>query len=186
MAELEEEEENEGRLTPAMRSRKLQALDFVKRYYGRWGRGPSLSELGAALGVSKKRAHDLLHKLSDERQIEITAGKTRGIRLVDRNEELSEADVLLRISSFGWTIVRGDKLILPAHDLASAAIGAAIAQGLTEKGLPDLDYFADEAAVGAGAEAHGEEDQARPGARAAAPARGTTRRHQSRLGAPSS
>jgi hypothetical protein len=132
-----------GRLTPEMRSRKLQALDFIKRYFARWGRSPTLGELAAELSVSGKRAYDLVHSLADERMLEVTAGKTRGIRLIDRSEEMSEADVLLRLSAMGWTIGQGERVILPPENPADAAIGAAIVQGLTEKGLhglPVLDH----------------------------------------------
>jgi SOS-response transcriptional repressor LexA len=87
-----------------MRSRKLQALDFIKRYFAGFGQSPSLSELAAHLGVSVKRAHDLVEQLSDEEQIERVRGKTRGIRLPDRREEISEADVMVRLAQLGWHI----------------------------------------------------------------------------------
>jgi SOS-response transcriptional repressor LexA len=99
-----------------MRSRKLQALDFIKRYFAQWGHSPTLGELAAELGVSTKRAYDLVHQLADERQIEVTAGKTRGIRLIDRAEELSEADVLLRLSRSAGRSARA------AADPAAAAV----------------------------------------------------------------
>ncbi|MDP8995104.1 MAG: MarR family transcriptional regulator [Pseudomonadota bacterium] len=105
-----------ARLSPTMRSRKLQALDFIKRFFAQWGHSPTLSEIAAALGVSKQRASGLVERLSRERQIEVVASKPRGIRLPDRSGEFSEADVLLRLQQMGVHIVGG----------------------LTEKGLPPL------------------------------------------------
>jgi SOS-response transcriptional repressor LexA len=98
-----------------MRSRKLQALDFVKRYWARWGHSPTYSEIAAEIGVSSQRARELVVQLSDERQLEILRGKTRGIRLIDRREEISEADVMIRLAQLGWHI----------GDLADVDAGAA-------------------------------------------------------------
>src|SRR4051812_45210802 len=90
-----DEEQDPPRLTPEMSSRKLIALRFIKNYFVLWGHSPTLGELAAHLDVSRKRAHDLVHQLAEEEMIQVTAGKTRGIRLADRGEELSEADVLV-------------------------------------------------------------------------------------------
>ncbi|HEY0131647.1 MAG TPA: hypothetical protein VGB57_09595 [Allosphingosinicella sp.] len=116
------------RLKPTMRSRKLQALDFIKRYFAEWGHSPSLDEIGAALEVSKQRASELVQQLCDEDQIQRVVGKRRGIVLIDRGEQLSEADVLLRIKQLGWSV--------------NASEGT-VGRTLTQTGLPDvpeLDY----------------------------------------------
>ena len=127
------------RLSPVMSSRKLQALDFIKRYFAQWGHSPTLSEIAAELGISAKRAHDLVHRLSDEKMIEQIAGKTRGIRLVDKGEQLSEADVLVRLAGLGWKIGRDSKFILPPEDdELGRALRALIEKGLHE--LPELDH----------------------------------------------
>jgi len=105
-----------------MRSRKLQALDFIKRYFAQWGHSPSLDEIGAELGVSKQRANELVGQLSLEQQIRRVSGKKRGIELVDPKEEISEADALLRLRQLGW--------ILPETSLS--------VRTLTETGLNDL------------------------------------------------
>lgn len=101
------------RLTPQMSSRKLQALDFIKRYFAQWGQSPTLNELAAALDVSTKRAHDLVHALATQQMIEHVSGQPRGIRLVDRGEELSEADVLVRLARMGWTIGKDGLIVHP-------------------------------------------------------------------------
>jgi hypothetical protein len=141
------------RLCATMSSRKLQALDFIKRYFAKWGHSPTLGEIGAHLGVSPKRAHDLVHQLAIEKMIEHISGKARGIRLVDRGQQLSEADVLLRLSSLGWTIGTGGVIEPPiaaafphrrgAECPVPTAPGDRACGPLTEKELPlvaELDH----------------------------------------------
>lgn len=137
------------RLSPEMSSRKLLALDFIKRYFARWGQSPTLGELAAALDVSTKRAHDLVHQLARERMIEHVSGKARGIRLLERGEELSEADVLVRLARMGWTIDAGDRVVQPpgGEPGPAPALSEALLRTLTKKGLhmlPLLDHVPDE------------------------------------------
>lgn len=123
------------RLTPTMRSRKLQALDFIKGYFARWGQSPSLDEIGAFLGVSKQRASYFVHQLAVEQMITLT-GKRRGIALVDRGEELTEADVLARLKRLGWRIDAERRIaILPPEEEDDVPLTK---NGLTE--LPELDH----------------------------------------------
>jgi SOS-response transcriptional repressor LexA len=96
-----------------MVSRKIAALDFIKRYFAEWGHSPSLAELGAALGVSKPRASELVEQLSVEKQILHTRGKRRGIALIDPAGEMSQADALLRLRALGWAIDNGGKAVAP-------------------------------------------------------------------------
>lgn len=111
-----------ARLTPEMRSRKLQALDFIKRYIAQWHHSPSLGELASHLGVSRQRAHALVERLSDEQQIRRVPGKQRGIVLVDHGQAISEADMLVRLAKLGWRFAADSKALSP----------------LTKKGLLDL------------------------------------------------
>jgi hypothetical protein len=107
-----------------------------------------------------------VHQLADEEMIEVTAGKTRGIRLVDRGEELSEADVLLRLVAMGWTSARGTRPGPPAD--RAAGVTQLLLQALTTKGLPeplDLDFDPGEDGEGEGTGGHQAESSA--GARAA-------------------
>lgn len=127
----------DGRLTPEMRSRKLQALDFIKRYFATWGGSPSLGEIGGGLGITKQHAADLVQQLVDDGLVTRVPGKRRGITLIDSKEELSEADVILRLVRLGWQVGVGDRIIAPP---------------LTETGLidlPELDHIPDED-IGAG------------------------------------
>lgn len=133
-----------ARLSRTMSSRKLQALDFIKRYFLEWGHSPTLSEISAELGISAKRAHELVHQLAAQKMIEHLAGKTRGIRLIDHGDELSEADVLVRLSALGWSIGLGDKIVRPPGDGAPReTLSETVLRALTEKGLhalPQLDH----------------------------------------------
>jgi hypothetical protein len=104
------------RLSPVMSSMQNLALDFIKRYFRRWAQSPTLSEIAAELGVNRKRAHELVKILAEKGFIETVPGKTRGIRLIDRTEELSEQDVLARLLADGWTIGDGSRILQPPGD----------------------------------------------------------------------
>jgi hypothetical protein len=126
-----------------MSSRKLIALDFIKSYFARWGHSPTLGELAAHLDVSRKRAYDLVHQLAEEEMIQVTAGKTRGIRLVDRGEELSEADVLCAWWRWAGPSGRGARAGPAGGGIVSPNVTHLLLQALTTKGLPeplDLDF----------------------------------------------
>jgi len=131
-----------------MSSRKLLALDCIKRYFAQWGYSPTLGEIAAELDVSPKRAHDLVHQLAVAEMIEHVSGKPRGIRLIERGEELSEADVLVRLSRMGWTVGIGSKVVHPPANEPGPALDLteALLRTLTEKGLhelPELDHDPD-------------------------------------------
>lgn len=83
------------RLTPTMRSRKLQALDVIKRYFATWGGSPSLSEVAAELGVSRQRVNQLIHRLERDGLIAHTRGVPRSLRLVPigTNDALSRTQL---------------------------------------------------------------------------------------------
>lgn len=116
-------------LKPTMCSRKLIALDFVKRYFAEWGASPSLDEIAAALGVSKQRAAELVRMLSADGQLLHTAGKRRGLRLVEYVEQMSQADALLRLRDLGWIVHNCERSVSrkPGGD-----------RSLTNKALPPL------------------------------------------------
>lgn len=116
------------RLSPTRRSRKLIALDFIRRYFIAFGKSPSLEEIAGELEVSKPRIGELLDALVQDGSIERTPGQTRGIRLIDRTEELSEAEVLARLSGMGWQVNDPDRVLQPP---------------LTETGLNNLPLLDD-------------------------------------------
>lgn len=127
------------RITRTMRSPKIAALDFIKRYYARWGHSPTLGEISGHLDVTRQRARVLVQELSDERQIHVVSGKTRGIRLIDRRDEISIADAVLMLRREGITVL---------HDAEGAERTGAVLSGepLSYPPLslpPDLDYLPD-------------------------------------------
>jgi hypothetical protein len=183
-----------GRLTPAMSSRKLQARDFIYRYFARWGYSPTLGEIAGELGVSRKYAYDLVHQLATEKMIEVVAGKARGIRLIDRGEELSEADVLFRLLGLGWTVGQGDHVLIPpAAPITAGGVTHAVLRALTTNGLSGLtvlDFDPDDrGTAGMGIDGEREESRAscevesRQALRHSAVARQPRRRPPGRLGA---
>jgi SOS-response transcriptional repressor LexA len=122
-------------LSPTMSSMQNLALDFINRYFARWGQSPTLGELSAHLGTSRKRAHEIVHQLAAKQMIHVVGGKARGIRLIDRTKELSEQDVLARLLAEGWTIGAGSRIVYPPGHV----------EGVTENGLfllPLLDHLA--------------------------------------------
>ena len=138
-------------LSPTMSSMQNLAHDFIKGYFKRWGVSPTLSELGAHLKTSRKRAHELRKQLAAKGFIDVVAGQARGIRLIDRTSELSEQDVLARLLAEGWTIGAGSRIVFPPSE----------AQGVTENGLfllPLLDHLSDADQTGI---KDGETDQGR-------------------------
>jgi hypothetical protein len=148
-----------------MRSRKLQALDFIRRYFAKWGQSPSYGEIAAELGVSKQRASDLVHDLAVDKMVEHVTGRARGIRLVDRGEEISEAEAMAKLRQLGWTI-DGDamsvgEMLASAHEgppaggpsahVAGETLRPGSGQALTKSGLsrlPVLDHKPDEDRAG--------------------------------------
>ena len=89
-------------LHPAMSSRKLQALAFIKQYFLDWGVAPSQGEIGGALGVSRKRAHALVHALKRDGLIEHEPGTERGIALPGKT--VSELDAVRALAAAGWRV----------------------------------------------------------------------------------
>jgi hypothetical protein len=96
------------KLTATMASRKLQALDFIKTYWSRWGGSPSLGEIAAELGVSNKRAHQLVEQLEREGLIR------RGIEPPAPIDRFSQADAMWRLRQLGFRI---DEDIVKVQDV---------------------------------------------------------------------
>lgn len=92
------------RLTPTMASRKLQALDFIARYIGRWGGSPSYDEIANELGVSKTRARSLVRQLERDGHIVRERGGRRTIRLLEGSDRASLADAMLELRRRGFVV----------------------------------------------------------------------------------
>ncbi|QXT34321.1 GntR family transcriptional regulator [Sphingomonas sanguinis] len=94
------------RLQPAMVSRKLLVLAFIRAYIARWGGSPSIKEIVEGTGSSRDVVRHALRTLTDEKLILRRQG-ARGIFLPDR---LSEA--LRELRAYGY-IVDDDVVRIP-------------------------------------------------------------------------
>ncbi len=99
------------RLQPAMASRKLLVLAFVRAFIGRWNGSPSIGEIAQGIGASRTRVQAALRALEEDNLIVRRPG-ARGIMLPDR---LAEAVRDLRAAGYivDDDIVRGPFPILP-------------------------------------------------------------------------
>ena len=80
-----------------MASRRDAALEFIKRRFAERGRGPSVGELGMALGTNKERAAAILRRLAKDGSIirvPGAPGKRGEIRLPDTADQISLGDAL--------------------------------------------------------------------------------------------
>ena len=125
-------------LSPTMVSRKLQVLHFIEQFFAVHGVGPSLGEIGRALGVTPKRVHDLVTRLAYDGRIQRQRGKARSIRPLTAREEAIRQ-------------LRDDGFIID-EDILS------IRTPLTNAGLhlpPDLDHIPDRDGDGDGQNGEG-------------------------------
>lgn len=147
-----------ARLTPAMSSRKLQALDLIKRYYLRHGSSPTLGEIAGGLGITRQRAHSLVRALERDCMVQRTRGKTRGIMLANAAAQVSENDALLQLCEAGWTVRVGNMELVPPGTLTTTALPAG----------PLLDHNRD---IERGIGGHGRDRKRRSGAEGTRPDR---------------
>lgn len=94
------------RLQPAMASRKLLVLAFIRGYIARWGGSPSISEIAEGTKSSKGAVKVALRALATEHRI-IRRPGNRGITLPER-----VADALRELRDAGF-IVDDDVLRAP-------------------------------------------------------------------------
>lgn len=90
--------EETPRLAPAMVSRRLIVLSFVRDYIGIWSASPSLGEIAAGCGISRSRARQLVEALVREGRLAKSPG-TRGLSLPESRDH---AVRLLR--DLGWVV----------------------------------------------------------------------------------
>ncbi|MDF1506438.1 hypothetical protein PYV61_26020, partial [Roseisolibacter sp. H3M3-2] len=68
--------EEPKRLRPIRR--QAEVLELVKAFNARYGRSPSMGEIAGHFGISRGRAHELVHALAFKRMIEVVHGKAYG------------------------------------------------------------------------------------------------------------
>jgi biotin operon repressor len=84
---------------------RLLVLDFVHEYIERWRYSPSLGEIGAELGVSRKHVSKAIASLVDSGLLVKTPGP-RGLALPDQR------DTAIRLlSSMGFQVSRGQQVV---------------------------------------------------------------------------
>lgn len=115
------------RLTPAMSSRKLQALAVIRRYIAKWEASPSLGEIAGALGVSRQRALKLVRALEKDGLVTRTPGQRRSLELTAAARPFSRDEVLAELAAEGWRVVGPDGTPLQGRAAArpDATTGAA-------------------------------------------------------------
>lgn len=95
------------RLTPAMGSRALLVLDFIRQYVARWGHPPSQREIANGLEVCRGTVRGALRRLHRDGLLASYSGE-RGIVLAD---ELAQARALLERS--GFAVAPAGEVLLP-------------------------------------------------------------------------
>lgn len=83
------------KLSPVMNSRKLQALEFIQRYY------------------IETRVQALIRVLERDGLVRRVRGKSRGIMLIGHAKHISDLDALLQLQRRGWTINQGRMELVP-------------------------------------------------------------------------
>ena len=127
------------RLTPAMSSRKLLALAFIKEYFAEHAIGPSRREIGNALRISQQHASGLVKALAAEGRIYHRPGATRSIVPLDAT---AEAVRLLRQA--GWK-VDDDVMRVAQPDLPlSTLMGEAVLDYIPDPEVGSGDDWSDE------------------------------------------
>ena len=67
-----------------------KTLEFIRQYIAREGLAPTLSEIAIGLGISSKGSvHKQVQALAEAGYIELLAGRKRGIKIIEEQEENS-------------------------------------------------------------------------------------------------
>lgn len=92
------------RLTPLARSRRILALEFIRRYFRQFGCSPSFGEIAAALDIPQPRVGAIVRELVRQGAITHTAGQRRSIVLPMPLDNQSDTDVLLEAQRRGFIV----------------------------------------------------------------------------------
>lgn len=110
------------RLQPAMVSRKLQVLAFIKRYYVEYAVSPTQGEIALGLRLAKARVQALVRQLDAEGLVRRVRGKRRGIMLADGAKHVSDIDALLQLQRAGWVVNSGQSELVPPYPFPSLTL----------------------------------------------------------------
>lgn len=98
-------DDGEGyRLTPAMASRKLQVVSFVRQYIARWGAWPSYGEIGGAMGIHKDTARDAVRRAVRDGLLDRTPGARKPRVAPARLSAIEAVGILDQLRAAGFTI----------------------------------------------------------------------------------
>ena len=92
------------RPTSVASNRRVNALEFIRRYFVERGASPSLREIGDAIGTTPQGACGIVHQLAARGDILRGQGR-RSIRLPDRADELSDSELVLLARRRGMLII---------------------------------------------------------------------------------
>lgn len=135
------------RLSPVMRSRKLQIYEFICAFFAARGEGPTISEMCAAAGhCARSRVQDAIRKLEREQLIHRVPGKMRGITPIGTHHV-----AIRQLEALGYIVNYGAPLIDIDED------GALVITGGTKAGLPPAPARAHDVPIDAGTSAYGTE-----------------------------
>lgn len=93
------------RLTPTMRSRKLQVVRFVEDYVARWGQWPSYREIGEAMGIERLTARDAVKRAVRDGLLQRAPGSRRGQPIAARLIDPTPAVLLHDLGSAGVIVM---------------------------------------------------------------------------------
>jgi SOS-response transcriptional repressor LexA len=97
------------RPSPIACNRRVNALEFIRRYFLERGKSPCLREIGNAVGASVQGASVIVKKLEESGDI-IRGKGGRSIRLPDRADELSDSELLLLVQKRGYLVIQEGKI----------------------------------------------------------------------------
>lgn len=93
------------RITPTSSSRRVLALEFIRRYFRDYGQSPSFGEIAAGLNIPTSRVGAIVEELEHRGEIIRATGQTRGIMLPEAIHQLSDSQVQLILIRRGWIVV---------------------------------------------------------------------------------
>lgn len=105
--------------------RQQDTYDFIRRFIKEQGRSPLLSEVAQGIGLSSQGSvHNYIQALVNEGLVERSVGRTRGLRLVEKNTDGSEP-VSVTLPVMGK--IAAGRLIEAVHDESEIDLGGMFA-----------------------------------------------------------
>lgn len=119
-----------------VRSRRVLALDFIRRFFIVHGSSPSFGEIASALDVPRQRAAAIVRHLADGGEIGWTRGLARSITLPRRLASFATDELLLELQDRGYFA----ELRPVVEPIATLAV-TALVQGVSNQELHLIDQI---------------------------------------------